>query len=792
MTNMNIQEILKTMDYGTAPESQTTAQEWLQQSPFGHFINNKWLKGSNHFDSISPSTGEQLAKISQADETVVNKAVRAATQAAPKWQALSGHERAKYIYALARLIQKNARILSVLESLDNGKPIRESRDLDIPLAARHFYHHAGWAQLLDSELPGHEPLGVVGQVIPWNFPMLMLAWKIAPAIATGNTVVLKPAEETSLTALYFAELCQQANLPEGVVNIVTGDGRVGEAIVNHPDIQKIAFTGSTAVGRKIRHATAGSGKKLSLELGGKSAFIVCEDADLDAAVEGVVDAIWFNQGEVCCAGSRLLIQESVAARFEQKLQQRMAKLRIGDPLDKSTDVGAIINKTQHQKITEMVNTGVEQGARILQAPCELPKAGYFYPPTLLADVAPGDLVAQEEIFGPVLVGMTFRTPNEAVALANNSRYGLAATIWSENINLALHLAPQMQAGVVWINCANQFDAAAGFGGVKESGFGREGGFEGLFEYLKPTDNFPGKASAKSTTKASGQTEVSDGIDRGGMDRTAKMYIGGKQVRPDGGYSYPVLDAKGNAITQVGLGNRKDVRNAVEAAANAKQWRTMSGYQRQQVMYFIAENLSLRYDEFMARLKATGLSSAAAKKEVDLSIERINYYAAWCDKFDGRVHNVPMRAVAMAMHEPIGVIGIVCPAENPLLSFVSLLAPALAMGNCVVMLADASQPLPALDLYQVFNTSDVPAGTINILTGHHDDMLKPLAGHLNVDALWYFGDPAGVTLVEQESSLNLKRTWTHAEPKDWTSDKAQNKTFLRHSVEVKNIWAPYGE
>jgi aldehyde dehydrogenase (NAD+) len=784
---MNIQEILKTMDYGTAPESQTTAKDWLKQSPFGHFINNKWLPGDKHFDSINPATAEKLAQISQADNSVVNKAVKAAAQAAPKWQALSGHERAKYLYAIARLIQKNARILSVLESLDNGKPIRESRDIDIPLAVRHFYHHAGWAQLLDSELPDHEALGVVGQVIPWNFPLLMMAWKIAPAIATGNTVVLKPAEQTSLTALYFAKLCQQANLPDGVVNIITGDGRVGEAIVNHKDIQKIAFTGSTEVGRKIRHATAGSGKKLSLELGGKSAFIVCEDADLDAAVEGVVDAIWFNQGEVCCAGSRLLIQESVAERFEQKLQERMNKLRIGDPLDKSTDVGAIINKEQQQKITDMVKTGVEQGARILQAPCELPKAGYYYPPTLLADVAPGDLVCQEEIFGPVLVGMTFRTPAEAVALANNSRYGLAATIWSENINLALHLAPQMQAGVVWINCANQFDAAAGFGGVKESGFGREGGFEGLFEYLKPTDTFSAKASTKKQLKASGENSATET-----MDTTPKMYIGGKQVRPDGGYSYAVLDAKGNTITQAGLGNRKDVRNAVEAAANAGQWSKMTAFQRQQVMYFLAENLSLRQDEFVDRLKDYGHSPNAAKKEVEQSIERINYYAAWCDKFDGKVHSVPMRAVAMAMHEPIGVIGMVCPAENPLLSFVSLMAPALAMGNRVVMLANEAFPLPALELYQVLNTSDVPAGTVNILSGRHEDMLKPLAGHLNLDALWYFGDQDGVTLVEQESALNLKRTWTHTDTKDWTSSKAQGKTFLRHSTEVKNIWTPYGE
>ncbi|WP_223788086.1 aldehyde dehydrogenase family protein [Marinicella meishanensis] len=781
---MNIKDIFNTMEYGKAPESPDQALAWLatHNGTMSHYINGRWQKGKDHFASNNPATGEALAQVAQGDEKTVNQAVKAASEALPAWQALSGHQRGQYLYALARLLQKNSRLFAVLESLDNGKPIRESRDIDVPLAVRHFYHHAGWAQLLDSELPDHQAIGVVGQVIPWNFPLLMLAWKIAPALATGNTVVLKPAEFTSLTALLFADICQQAGLPKGVVNIVTGDGQTGQHIVQHPDIKKIAFTGSTAVGRWIRQATAGSGKKLSLELGGKSAFIVCADADLDAAVEGVVDAIWFNQGQVCCAGSRLLVQEAVADRFHQKLISRMNKLRIGDPLDKSIDMGAIIDPRQQQKIATLVQAGVEAGACLNQSTAALPKGGCFYPPTLLTDVSPSDAVAQEEIFGPVLVSMTFRTPAEAVALANNTRYGLAASIWSENINMAMHLAPLVQAGVVWINCTNQFDAAAGFGGVKESGFGREGGREGLYEYLRLKPGIQKPAAKTKTMKAS-----NDPIE--GMDKTPKMYIGGKQVRPDGGYSYAVHDHQGQLITHAGLGNRKDIRNAVESAADSHTWAGMNGYQRQQVMYFMAENLSYRQDEFVARLQQHGHSKKQAQTEVETAIERLAYYAAWCDKYDGQVHSVPLRGVAMAMHEPIGVIGIQCPNEAPLLSFISLLAPAMAMGNRVVMTAAEAFPLPALDFYQVLNTSDVPAGTVNIISGQQAELCKPLAGHMNVDAIWAFG--ADAQLVEHESATNLKRTWTETTPRDW-HQQGQGSEFLRHASQVKNIWTPYGE
>ncbi|HKT58880.1 MAG TPA: aldehyde dehydrogenase family protein, partial [Gemmatimonadales bacterium] len=485
----SIPEIFENMAYGPAPEAAAPAHAWLDQHGrrFGLFIGGRWTEpGSDTFETLNPATGKPLARLTQASPAEVDRAVRAARGAQAGWWEIGGHARARYLYALARQVQKHSRLFAVLESLDNGKPIRESRDIDVPLVARHFYHHAGWAQLMAGELPGREPVGVIGQIIPWNFPLLMLAWKIAPALAMGNTVVLKPAEFTSLTALRFAELCAEVGLPPGVVNIVTGDGRTGEAIVTHTGVDKIAFTGSTEVGRIIRTATAGSGKKLSLELGGKSPFIVFPDADLDSVVEGVVDAIWFNQGQVCCAGSRILVQEGVAERLVAKLKARMETLRIGDPLDKAVDMGAIIAPVQLQKIQELVRRGQEEGAELWQPSWSCPADGWFYPPTLFTQVAPAATVAQVEIFGPVVVLMTFRTPVEAVELANNTRYGLAASLWTENINLALDIAPKLQAGTVWINCTNVFDAASGFGGYRESGFGREGGREGLREYVKWT------------------------------------------------------------------------------------------------------------------------------------------------------------------------------------------------------------------------------------------------------------------------------------------------------------------
>src|SRR5690606_39159883 len=482
-----IAQIFDSLECGPAPEASDQATAWLdgRGRRFGHFIAGQWTGPGQTFASTNPATGEKLAELTHGSAADVDAAVAAARAAFKPWSTLSGYERGRYLYAVARMIQKHSRLFAVLETMDNGKPIRESRDADIPLAARHFYHHAGWATHLSREFPGHVPHGVCGQIIPWNFPLLMLAWKIAPAIAAGNTVVLKPAEFTSLTALLFAEICEKAGLPSGVVNIVTGMGDTGAAIVNHPDVDKIAFTGSTEVGKIIRAATAGTGKGLSLELGGKSPYIVFEGADLDSAVEGLVDAIWFNQGQVCCAGSRLLVQESIEETFIKKLKRRMSQLRIGDPLDKAIDIGALVAPVQVARVRDLVRKGADEGGQVYEPDIDLPKGGgCFLRPTLITNVSPSHTVATEEIFGPVLVAMSFRTDEEAVALANNTRYGLAATIWSEDINVALDIAPRVKAGVVWINGTNNFDAAVGFGGYKESGFGREGGREGMSVYLK--------------------------------------------------------------------------------------------------------------------------------------------------------------------------------------------------------------------------------------------------------------------------------------------------------------------
>ena len=792
---MSVREILKTMDYGPAPEARDQADAWLEAhgAAFRLFIDGKWrpAKSGRSFASRNPADGRKLATISQAGKADVNAAVRAARKAYGGWSSLGGHARARHLYALARLVQKHSRLLSVVETLDNGKPIRETRDIDVPLVARHFYHHAGWAQLLRSEFPDQQSVGVVGQVIPWNFPLLMLAWKIAPALAAGNTVVLKPAEYTSLTALLFAEICQEAGLPPGVVNIVTGDGRTGELIVNHAGVDKIAFTGSTEVGRKIRRATAGSGKKLSLELGGKSPFVVFDDADIDGAIEGLVDAIWFNQGQVCCAGSRLLVQESVATRLLDKLRARMATLRVGDPLDKAIDMGAIVDPVQWKAIDKLVRIGVEEGAELWQADGDLPKTGCFYPPTLLTGVEAASTVAREEIFGPVLVAMTFRTPGEAVALANDTRYGLAASLWTENINLALDIAPRIKAGVIWINSTNQFDAGVGFGGYRESGFGREGGLEGLYEYLKPR---PAAGPAAGRSKAQ-KPRAPKPSDLPALDRTAKLYIGGKQARPDGGYSLAIEDASGALLGHVGEGNRKDIRNAVEAARKAEAWSAASTHNRAQVVYYIGENLSARSREFAERLQAmTGCSARAAMREVEASVERLFTYGAWADKYDGAVHSPPLRGVALAMNEPLGVMGIACPDDAPLLGFVSLLAPAIAMGNRVVIIPSQVSPLSATDFYQVLETSDVPGGVVNIVTGATEPLAKVLAEHDEVAGVWFFGDKWGCAEIERASAGDLKQTWVdNGVARDWFDAKqGEGRSYLRHATQVKNIWIPYGE
>ena len=776
------------ISYGPAPEDSKEVNSWIKnlKNPNNHFINGKFVKSSSSkkLNIINPSTNKKIATLSVASKKDVNAAVSAAKKAHVKWSKLSSFDRSKYLYALARLIQKNSRFISVLETIDNGKPIRETRDIDIPLVARHFYYHAGWAARNTNN--SDNSIGVVGQIIPWNFPLLMLAWKIAPAIALGNTVVLKPAEYTSLTALYFAELCEKAKIPQGVINIITGDGSTGEHITLHKDIKKIAFTGSTEVGKKIIQTNTNPDKKMTMELGGKSPFIVFEDADLDSAVEGVVDAIWFNQGQVCCAGSRLLVQESIEKKFIQKLKKRMEKLRVGDPLDKSIDIGAIVAPVQLKKINSLVNKAQKDGNKLWQPSWSCPTNGLFYPPSLFTNVTPSSFIAQVEIFGPVLTTMTFRTPSEAVSIANNTPYGLAASIWSENINLALDIAPKVKAGVIWINSTNLFDAACGFGGYKESGFGREGGSEGIRAYSK----LPLPLSKSKRGKKSSKGQSSNSI-----DRTPKLYIGGKQKRPDSGYSFSSYDAHNNFICDVPNANRKDVRDTVEVASKAAS-KSSTNFNRAQILYYLAENLQDRKNTFSSLLSSLiGISQKDAEKEFDQSIERLFYYGAMADKFEGSIHNPPIRGLTLAVKEPIGVVANILNDDYPLLSLITTLGANFAAGNASIIVPGQNTSLLATELYQLLETSDVPAGYINILTTKQNSLNKILSEHENIDGIWFFSENNNERLkVIQSTTSNLKRTWCpQSKNLDWSSKEEHFlEEFLYQSTQVKNIWIPYGE
>ncbi|MDE0082239.1 MAG: aldehyde dehydrogenase family protein [Gammaproteobacteria bacterium] len=821
-----VREAFANPDYGPAPESGDFAQEWLQggERTFGHFIGGRWTGGEGKVrETRCPADGRLLATFRYGTGDDVDRAVAAAREALPAWQELGGHGRARHLYRLARQLQKRSRLFSVVESLDNGKPVRESRDLDIPLAARHFYHHAGWAQLLAGEFPGYEPVGVVGQIIPWNFPLLMLAWKVAPALAAGNTVVLKPAEYTPLTALLFAEVADETGLPPGVLNVVTGDGATGAALVRHPEIAKVAFTGSTGVGREIRRVTAGTGKHLSLELGGKSPFVVFESADLDAAVEGVVDGVWFNQGQVCCAGSRLLVQESVEEEMHDRLRARMERIRVGHPLDKAIDMGALVDRVQMERVQGYLEAGKADGAAIWQPSGPVPEGGFFMPPTLCTGAPVSSSIVTEEIFGPVLVSLTFRTPAEAVALANDTRYGLAASIWTEDLSLALEVAPAIKAGTVWVNCTNLFDAASGFGGYRESGFGREGGREGMWEYLKPAgagrESGPmaptsgardgeagteGVASSRVAGTPGSQPVAAAGAvspdtvpppPRDRIDRTRKLWIGGAQKRPDGGYSLTVADPSGAPVAEVPRGNRKDVRNAVEAAARVRAaWAGSSGHLRAQILYFLAENLAARDREFADELmRCAGADRAAAGAEVRAAVQTLFTFAAWADKHDGRVHSTPFRNVTFAMNEAVGTVAIRCAERAPLAGVTGPIAAALSQGNVAVVVLPERFPVPALDLVQVMETSDIPPGAVNILSGIHREVMPTLAAHDDVDQVWDFvaDDLSGD--MERLSAGNLKRVWVDRERAvDWLAPSGRDgELLLRKGTRVKNIWVPYG-
>jgi len=801
-----VSELFGDMSYGPAPEADNVVQAWLDDHDraFGHFINNKWVKPDDRktTDATAPYDGKKLASTLRGTSEDVDTAVKAAREAHKGWSALSGGERAKHLYSIARHVQKHHRLVCVLEAMDNGKTVRETRDADVQVVVRHLYHYAGWASLMDEKMAGWSSIGVVGAIVPWNFPLMLLVWKIAPALAMGNTVVLKPASATQMSALLFAEICAEAGLPAGVFNVITGNGAMGQVLAEHPDVDKVGFTGSTEVGKILRQAVAGTGKKISLELGGKSPVIVYESADLDSAVESVVDAIWFNQGQVCSAGSKLLVQETIFKKFIEKIKTRLGHFRIGPSLDKCVDMGPLVNKSQLDTVREYVESARADGAEVFQAECP-EGSDLFYPPTLITNVNTASRVVMEEIFGPVLVAMPFRTEKEAISIANNTMYGLGASVHSEKLPLALETAKHIKAGTVWINCHNMFDAAAGFGGYKQSGFGRDGGQEGLYEYVKPSwmpklcdlkvevdlGKFGSAYNGDRPALPNGGT--SHGVS---VDHTYKLYYGGGQKRPDAMYSAIVRNAEGTPIAQVGQANRKDVRNAVEVAKKCQPgWEKRSGFNRSQILFYIAENLELRAQEFATKLEDMG--SKNGLEEVRKSVERLFYWAAWADKFGGTVQETQIYGTVIKIHEAVGVIGVACPDSHPLLGFVSLFAPAIARGNAVVVVPSEKNPLPALDLYQVFDTSDLPGGVVNILSGERDHVTKYLTEHMDVDAVWYFGSAEGSKFVEHASSVNVKRTWVNygTETRDWSDDsQGQGDEFLYHSVQAKNVWLAMGE
>ncbi|XP_062840204.1 aldehyde dehydrogenase family 16 member A1 isoform X2 [Anolis carolinensis] len=795
-------------------------KSWLESHghSFGHFVDGKWLKpdGRETYSIKNPTSGELLATTLQGSREDVNAAVNAATKAYATWTQLPGYVRARHLYNVARTIQKHQRLLSLLESLDSGKLIREARDTDLPLVVRHFYHHAGWAQLMDVEMKDWKPLGVVAALIPRNFSLLTLTWKVCPALAMGNTVVLKPASSTRLAALFLAEVCSQAGLPPGVLNVITGDSGLGEALATHPGIDKVAFAGSAQVGRSLRRATAGTGKKLSLQLGGKLPFIVFDSADLDSAVDGLVDAIWLNQGQVHSAGSQLLLQESIAKDFIQRLKHRMGQLRLGDSLDKAVDMVALADEKQRDAIECLVEAARAEGAEIFQAKASLPSNGLFYPPTLITGVHTTSRCIREEIFGPVLVLLTFRTAKEALALGNSTPYGMVASVWTETLPLALEVARSLQVGTVWINGHNMLDAASAFGGYKESGFGRDGGKEGLYEYVRPIwENRPQPCTLdlKNKTFATSQGSVLPPVTAENrvpcsvtrepegkipsVDRTYKLYYGGAQKRPDSMSSRAVLDHAGKVIAFVADGNIKDIRNAVEAAHKAAPgWSKQSAHTRAQILYYLAENLEVRRAEMASQLKVlTGAQEEAALREVDLSVQRLFYWAAYSDKYGGVVQETSLYGASLLFREPLGVVGIACPDEQPLLSFVSLLAPAIIRGNCVVIIPSERYPLLTLDFYQVLDTSDVPGGVVNIISGNRDQLSRGLAEHQDVQAVWYFGSKEGSALVEWASAGNLKRTWVNcgAEERCWANpQEGAGEEFLYQATQCKSVWMPMGD
>ena len=819
-------------DYAPAPESAAIGR---LRDRYQMFVGGRFVDGrGDDIKTVNPATEEPLAAVSTAGSGDVDDAVRAARTAYDEiWSRISPAERGKYLYRIARGIAERARELAVVETLDNGKPIKESRDVDVPTAAAHFFYYAGWADKIQHAGFGPSPasLGVAGQVIPWNFPLLMAAWKIAPALAAGNTVVIKPAETTPLSILVLAEIIADAGLPPGVVNIITGAGDIGAALVNHPGIDKVAFTGSTDVGRQIQSSLAGTGRKITLELGGKAANIVFDDAPIDQAVEGIVNGIFFNQGHVCCAGSRLLVQESVADEVNEKLRARIATLRLGDPMDKNTDVGAINSSTQLATIRALADTGEAEGALRWTSPCPVPDRGFYFAPTVFTQVSQSMRIAREEIFGPVLSVLTFRTPDEALAKANNTPYGLSAGVWTEKGSRILGMASSLRAGVVWANTFNRFDPTAAFGGYKESGFGREGGPAGLGAYLNtddddllPSNTERPSAAAVSVTEADVMSEAeilseaetlseaaaladavdvvatevvsAEGVpatpptDRVPVTKTYKLYIGGAFPRSESGRTYQATGGPAGSITaNVAQGSRKDARDAVVAARKAfKGWSYSTAYNKGQVIYRIAEMLEGRRAQFV-ELLGGGPNNVAA---VDAAIDRLVHYAGWTDKLAavlGGANPVAGPYFSFSTPEPTGVVAAIAPQQDPLLGLVSVIAPIITSGNTLVLIASQDQPLAAIALAEVLATSDVPGGVVNILTGDPNEIAPHLAAHGDVNALDLTGTAGALrTALERSAAGTIKRVYAPA-AQDFS--RTPGTARLRAFLEIKTVWHPTG-
>jgi len=747
---MSLSDLMQSMDYGPAREITDAALAWLDDHgrSFGQVIDGTFRPPRTDFETLNPATGATLARLSCATDADLDAALSAARAAQPGWARLGGPGRARHLRALAKTIRRHARLLAVIETLDTGMPIRQSRDSAVPLAARQFDDHAGLAQILSTELPDHMPLGVCGLIGPAHAPLLTLSRMLAPALAAGNTVVLHPSDDAPLSALLLAEICGEAGLPEGVVNLVTGDDGVTERLLSQDGIDQIAFAGPAEAGQRIRQATAGRGTRLNLLLTDKPAHIVFEDADLDSAVEGLVGAMCSALGPGYPGGGRAFLQEGIAGPVHEKLKARMARLHGGDPLDTRTDIGALARPQDRDRLVALVAAGTDDGEVFQAAGIVLPETGWFHPPTLVTGLSPAAPLMQADLPGPVLVSTTFRTPAEAVALANATRYGLTASVWSESVTVALDVARQVKAGLVWVNATGLFDAPLGYSARRESGSGREGGWDGPCAYLR---------------------------------------IG----TPDD-KDAPAVPEKGAAPAV--KGGVQDVAAAVAAARKAHgAWAARSGAARGRVLSAIAETLSAQAGDIAAHLQtAAEMSEAAARREVEAAIDRLFLYAALAGTGAGRVIDGGAGGVLLEQRAALGVMGILCPDGLPLLGPVSLLAPALGMGNACVLIPQEANALPASVLRRLFDDADVQQGLVGLVAGHHPDVAEPLAAHLDIDALWCFSSSDLAAGIACASAGNLKSTWAESGDRGaWLCRNAEGRAMLRAASSVTSIWLPSG-